>query len=418
MPYDGAGNFIPIPPPDYPAVPGTTISSSHYNSYTADLMAGLTNCVTRDGQSPATANLPMGGFRHLGVAPAIAPDQYATFGQLTATAASFSSLTGYRNKIINGDFSIWQRGLSQTANSYGSADRWFLGSSGSTFVFNRQSFPIGQTAVPSNPNYFSRVQVSSVAGASNFVSFSQRMENVSVLQGTTINISFWARADANRPIAIEFLQDFGTGGSLPVRGIGAQQFNITTSWARYSASVIIPSISGKTVDIPTSVTAIVFWLDAGSTFSTITAGLGQQSGTFDFSLVQVEIGATGSAFEVLPVSETLSLCQRYCQVFGGDSASGFIGVGHSTSSTTVQVSVAPTMTMYRPPTITSSGAFQVTNTGGGVVAVTSLSPVAGFTTRNTAAFIANTAGGLTQGNASNFLSGNSLASRLILDAEI
>lgn len=418
MPYDGNGNFIPIPPPDYPAVPGTTISSTHYNNYTADLMSGLTNCVTRDGQSVPTGNLPMGGFRHTGVGQALAADQYATLGQLTATAASFSSLTGYRNKIINGDFSIWQRGTSQSTQGYGSADRWACQSAGSSFLFTRNTFTIGQITVPSNPTYYPEAGSLSVAGAGNFVKFCQRIENVSAIQNTTVRLSFWAKADASRPIAIEVVQNFGVGGSSPVTSIGSQQFNLTTAWTKFSASIIIPSILGKTVDIATSYTEVNFWLDAGSSFSGRTAGLGQQTGVFNFSLIQLEIGTIDSAFEVLPASEVLALCQRYCQAYGGDTADGFIAGGQATSSNTAQISVYPTMTMYRPPTITSTGAFRLSNIGGGNVAVTSLSPVAGYTTRNLGAFIANTAGGLAQGNATHFSSGNSLASRLILDAEI
>lgn len=82
MPFDGLGNFIPIPPPSYPAVPNTIISSTHYNAFTQDLMGGLTNCVTRDGQSPPTAILPMGGFRHTAVSKATQADQYARWDQI------------------------------------------------------------------------------------------------------------------------------------------------------------------------------------------------------------------------------------------------------------------------------------------------------------------------------------------------
>lgn len=66
MPFNGSGTFSRYTP-GTPYVNGTTIDETVVNAEMADLATGLTNCVTRDGQSPATANLPMGGFRHTGV---------------------------------------------------------------------------------------------------------------------------------------------------------------------------------------------------------------------------------------------------------------------------------------------------------------------------------------------------------------
>lgn len=43
---------------------------------------GLTDCVTRDGQSPALANLPMGGFRHINVQNGALRNDYSALGQL------------------------------------------------------------------------------------------------------------------------------------------------------------------------------------------------------------------------------------------------------------------------------------------------------------------------------------------------
>ena len=66
MPFDGSGTFA-VYTPGTPYVNGTTIDETVVNAVQSDFATGLTNCVTRDGQSPATANLPMGSFRHTGV---------------------------------------------------------------------------------------------------------------------------------------------------------------------------------------------------------------------------------------------------------------------------------------------------------------------------------------------------------------
>src|SRR5574338_1498024 len=84
-----------------------------------------------------------------------------------AVEGGFGSSINFRNKIMNGNFDIWQRGTSQTSAGYGSADRWAFNNTGSTKTTSRQTFALGQTDVPNNPTYFSRTVVSSVAGAGN-----------------------------------------------------------------------------------------------------------------------------------------------------------------------------------------------------------------------------------------------------------
>lgn len=74
MPYNGSGTFTPYTPGN-PVVSGTVISSTAFNATQSDIAAGLTNAVTRDGQSPPSANLPMGGKKLTGLAAgAIAGD--------------------------------------------------------------------------------------------------------------------------------------------------------------------------------------------------------------------------------------------------------------------------------------------------------------------------------------------------------
>lgn len=84
MPYNGSGIFQSLPPPQYPAVAGDVIRAAYFNAVINDLLAGLTNAITRDGQSPPTGNLPMAGKKHTGVADATAADQYASYGQQLA----------------------------------------------------------------------------------------------------------------------------------------------------------------------------------------------------------------------------------------------------------------------------------------------------------------------------------------------
>lgn len=84
MSYSGTGVFIELLPPTFPAVPGEYIIADYFNEVIRDIHLGLGNAITRDGQSPALANLPMGGFKHTGASIARGSGQYLTFDQATA----------------------------------------------------------------------------------------------------------------------------------------------------------------------------------------------------------------------------------------------------------------------------------------------------------------------------------------------
>jgi hypothetical protein len=247
--------------------------------------------------------------------------EYATVtadGTALGSVASINNgpLAGMRNAIINGNFDIWQRGTSQTAAGYGSADRWESSRTGSACTMSRQAFTLGQTDVPGEPTYFCRMAATSVAGAGNYSLLSQKIEDARNFAGQQVTVSFWAKADASKPIAVELLQFFGSGGSpsSPATGLGATKTTLGTSWQKITVTTTLPSISGKVLgsDVNDCLN-LGIWFDAGSSFNSRTDTLGQQSGTFDIAQVQVEPGPIATTFERRPIGTELSLCQRYYQ---------------------------------------------------------------------------------------------------------
>ena len=267
-------------------------------------------------------------------------------------------LESFRNKVINGNFDIWQRGTSQTSSGYGSVDRWQNYHSGSTKTASQQAFTVGQTDVPGNPKYYLRNVVSSVVGSGNRVIVNQKIEGVSTLAGQTATLSFWAKADSNKSIATEFTQYFGSGGS-PSSGlssIGVTTHNLTTSWQKFTATVSIPSISGKTIGSDGNDRLdCLFWLDAGSNFDSRTNSLGQQSGTFDIAQVQVEEGPVATPFEQRPIGMELSLCKRYFQTTRGIDRSAMVGttgIVPNVTNTAYRIGYELPVTMRATPSIT------------------------------------------------------------------
>lgn len=81
MPFSGTGVFNRLYSWAADAAAGLKISSSRMDAEFNGIATGLTNCMTRDGQSPATANIPMGGFKLTGLANATASTDALPYGQ-------------------------------------------------------------------------------------------------------------------------------------------------------------------------------------------------------------------------------------------------------------------------------------------------------------------------------------------------
>ena len=225
------------------------------------------------------------------------------------------------NEIFNGNMDFWQRGtslVSGTGPRY-IADRFVNESVGSTYTVARQNTVFTE---PFSATYFHRTAVTSVANVANNAFLSQKIESVVNSAGTTKTLSFWAKADSAKPISVEFVQNFGTGGSpsTSVTGLGVTKFNLTTSWQRFIVTVVLPSISGRTLGTNLNDhLAMNLWFDAGSNFNARTNTLGQQSGTFDIAQVKLETGTSASSFVLSggSLAYDLSNCQRFYEIVAG-----------------------------------------------------------------------------------------------------
>jgi len=82
MPYNGNGTFNRVYDWQTDKANNVKIRADRMDTEMNGMATGLSTCVTRDGQSPATANLPMGGFNHTGVSDGTARNHYASVGQV------------------------------------------------------------------------------------------------------------------------------------------------------------------------------------------------------------------------------------------------------------------------------------------------------------------------------------------------
>lgn len=92
MPYNGSGTFSPDPT-SYPAVAGQVILASKFNAIVSDIASGLSTALTRDGQSAATADISLGGFKLRNLAAATVGSDAVNLAQADAKYAPLASPT-------------------------------------------------------------------------------------------------------------------------------------------------------------------------------------------------------------------------------------------------------------------------------------------------------------------------------------
>ena len=236
--------------------------------------------------------------------------------------------SGRRNLIINGDFGIWQRGLSW--NSFNSmrytADRWLqYAASSSTITVTRQQFTTGQKEVPGNPKYYYRMDNTPDADTT-WLELFYRIEDVRRFSDVPVTLSFWMRANKPQHDLIDRInvsQNFGTSGSSLVTVV-SPKFNVSTQWQKYEFTFDLPSIAGKTINVNSFLQ--LHWIRP----SVVAADT-----YYDLAQVQLEYGRGATPFEQRSYGEEFALCERYYQLVGGiGNASGEHGtVGYNGGNT-------------------------------------------------------------------------------------
>jgi len=92
VPFNGVGVFSPVYNWANDAAAGILVRSDRMDTQDDDIADGLSNCVTRDGQSAWTANLPAGGFKITGLANGASGQDSVTWAQVF-TSPTFSNPT-------------------------------------------------------------------------------------------------------------------------------------------------------------------------------------------------------------------------------------------------------------------------------------------------------------------------------------
>jgi len=289
------------------------------------------------------------------------------------TSATPGQVTGYgnvgRNLIHNSMFNVAQRGAGPWTVSAFTLDRWLLQSVTDTVTVNQvvladaNRAQIGDEAAA----FCMQTVVTGNAAAGALTTIQHRMEDVRRLAGKTVTVSFWAVAGSALKLGINMVQDFGTGGSPSAAvqvlstGIAIQ---LGTSWARYTATIAVPSISSKTLGTAANnYTRIEFWYSSGATSNAIAGNIGVQSGTIQLWGVQLEIGSVVTPLEKPDPQVDLANCQRFYQTVY------FHYGGYSGAATSYGVAMLFPVPMRATPTVVPTFTVQ-SGCSGSTVGVT------------------------------------------------
>lgn len=307
-----------------------------------------------------------------------------------------------RNRIINGDFNIWQRGTSFPAIAHPSysADRWRYFEVSSAVHTISRSTDVPTVAEAGRLFNYSMLVDCTTADASiaagDLVGVHQRIEGYNFLPiaQKAFTISFWVKATKTGIYCVSARN----GGGTPDRSyVSEYTINTTDTWEKKTVTVSASPTAGTWNYTNGTGVSITFALAAGSTFQTTADAWNTgdfiatsnqvnacDSASNDFRIcgVQVEAGSAASDFEDISFLDSLMLCQRYYEDSDGES-----GYYRSQVDNTGQYgdSVKYKVTKRANPTLTSVSVSVILGTEFNTDPVTfTAATTSGFTGKKTA----------------------------------
>ena len=261
---------------------------------------------------------------------------------------------GFKNRIINGAMSVWQRGTSFAgiATSAYTVDRWQSTIAGSSLnVTASQS-----TSVPSNAFEYSLQyqQVSSSATSVTEYATRQRFElnNVRDLAGNSVTVSFWYRSNITGTHGVRILPLGTTGG---VDTSIAITVNTANTW-EYK-TVTTTALSAITSWGATAGNAAALILDIGFRVNGVGQATIAANDYFQVTGVQLEKGSTATSFDYRAYGTELQLAKRYYRKLGGETAADVLIQGYATAGQGISCTILLDAGMRTAPTVTRQGTW-------------------------------------------------------------
>jgi hypothetical protein len=279
----------------------------------------------------------------------------------------------FRNKIINGDFQVFQRATAATTavqNTYNTADRWKAQiSNDGAFTTEQETLSLADQATTGSATAWeikcTSTDSSIAAGQYALISHDIEAQYLQdLLYGTSsakdITVSFWCKSNLTGTFSLFLIKMDSTAYYIPT------EFSLSSADTWEKKTITITPTQGSTSFITGSAAIINndnghgiqlgIALAAGSnlqgTNNTWTSSahyttsnqvnfLSSTDNNFYLTNVQFEIGSDATDFEKLPFDVQLQRCQRYYYLHtsGAESNTSQVGVFSAYSSSNIQTSV-------------------------------------------------------------------------------
>ncbi len=288
-----------------------------------------------------------------------------TFAGNASTASSAATLTTSRlingtsfngsadvivsagiNLLYNGDFKLWQRGVSFACASTTvyTADRWQGTTTANTATFSRQN---GATS----GSYVMRVQRNNAITNTTAITLIQSLTREMAIGSANniVTLSFWARKGANfsatsDTITVKIITGDGTTDvSAASSSFGSQTNAVNTT------QVITSTLTKYTFSTSALGSAIT---QLAASIGFVPVGTAGAADYFEITDIQLEVNPVATNFQRISYAEELQRCQYFYQLIYGFS-------GYANSTTQIQVSLQYTMRII--PTVSASGVLCITD---------------------------------------------------------
>lgn len=293
---------------------------------------------------------------------------------LTATGVQFPdnsvqiapALTGFRNRIINGDMKISQRGSSFAAAASGTfpVDRFtYTYSSTSAITLTQNTdVPTGSGLSNSLRATVTTADTSIASGDNSILSHLIEGYNVADLVGNTFTLSFWVRSSKTGIHCVRF-----RNGIFNISYVSEYNIITANTWEKKTITVLNGIPTSGTWDFTNGTGLVIGWsLAMGSSFQAPSIntwlaanylGTSNQVNCLDtvgniFAItgVQLEKGSTPTEFEFRPYQVELAMCQRY--FCNNTATNGNAVTGYNSTSGSIYVDITFPIPMRASPSVT------------------------------------------------------------------
>ena len=322
-----------------------------------------------------------------------------------------------KNKVINGAMQISQRGTITIGASGYSLDRYqyTVATAVPSGTISQQTFTPGTAPVAGyEGSNYALITVTANNGCT-ALDFGNPIEDVRTFAGQTATFSFYAKADAAATLGTVYIsQNFGSGGSATVfTNLTLNSTALTTAWTRYTATITLPSIAGKTIGTGSNIALYVRQPNSAGVL---------RNGAYEYWGWQLEAGSTATPFQTSTgsVQGELEACQRYFLRTTPGNIYGTYGFGSASSATAAVIAVNLPVTMRTIPTSLefSNLGLQSGNSTAGIGASGTLTFEASSSNPNLVMVAATATTGLTANQPTRLMNNNNAAGYLGFSAEL